>query len=843
MAVHVAEKPKTVVDKVATQVMSTYTEDNIKTPERLEHIRLRPTAYFHSRGIEGLVHQAVELIVNAIDELALMPDGVGKLTVMLCIDSANQTYQLVLKDNGRGLPIGKLLDAYTKLHTSGKFDTTAYETSGGLYGVGAKASSGSSKHFRPVTYRPEGKASIYVNEGKCDEVVEFVKEPQSQTGVLIACEPDPFVFHDIDQFSVLGQQQLIVLLQKYCFFRKLNLEFRVHHLGLPKDIWTKPINEYEVILERYLHEAQVIFAEPTFDRAAWLKGFYWNVQRPFAHQHTFRNVFPSVIVNNQKVEIPTTVRYEVQAYYVKFDQVGGRFGMLNNLPIDEPKSSHLAPVVEAFKECMAPLIKDVSVRKFFLEQYKVSLYLAVDVRCPGAEPSGTTKDAFYSSSFRKVFLPSLIANFSTGEGAAFVAAVYGELATDIEDAYMRLVTGVTKTKNTNRLWDDLNFREKFSDCDNTDRRNTELFLVEGDSAGGGMEGRNKALQGQYKLKGKPLNGVDRIDNTRGSIEKIMRDEIYQDIVQILGLNPGRFDRASMYFQNLFIMTDADDHGYHISSLLVGNLYVLCPEMIESGMVHIVTPPLYSIDYKQKKKGTPRVYFRDDKQKVSWMTHRVYMEALKIGIVSKSVFDKIRYLNTAEYVDFIKLVLEIGETIGNIANELVLPPQIVEVLSYVTGYLERGRVGQSTEQIKIITQANRVSYDPVGHILILTYGRDDYIIPLQNVCERLYSTVIPLLQRIAWKKLQIYITSRHSPHYKDTPVSIVQLYNILQSFDELFDINRYKGLASMPPLDRNRTCMDPAYRSVHQITTVGDVSTIFNLLGSNTSHRKQLLRQE
>lgn len=263
-------------------------------------------------------------------------------------------------------------------------------------------------------------------------------------------------------------------------------------------------------------------------------------------------------------------------------------------------------------------------------------------------------------------------------------------------------------------------------------------------------------------------------------------------------------------------------------------------MIEAGVVSVVMPPLYSLDYRNKKKDLPKVYLRDDKEKVEWMTRKVYMEALQIGIRAYKVFDKIRYLNQLEFIDFVKLILEIGETITNIAAELVLPPIIIEVLSHVTAYLEPGRI--DVVKIKEITQVDKVSYDHVNHILVLTHGRDDYIIPLENVCLRLYSTVIPLLQKIAWKKLQIYITTKHVNQFRDTPVSVIQLYKILQSFDDLFDIDRYKGLAGMQALDRYRTCMDPKYRNVYNIKTVGDVDTIFNLLGRDSSYRKQLLKK-
>lgn len=843
MAVHAHENNNTIVQKVATQVKAAvYDESNIWTPTGLEHIRMRPTAYFPSTGIEGLVHQAGEIIINGMDEISLMPDGVGKLTVLICVDNQRQTYQLVVKDNGRGVPIGKILDSYTKLNTSGKFDTSAYSTAGGLYGVGAKASAGVSTHFRPITTRPEGKASIYIHEGKTNDKVEIVNAKQTETGTVVIYEPDPTRMSEIELFSVAGQHALVVLLQKYCFFRKLNLEFRSHPFPLPDNIWKKSIPEAEKILDRYMHESHVVFSEPTFDRVQWLRGFYWNIQRPFAFTYEFSDSFPSVILNKDRVEQATVVNYKVQAYYVKYDQNGGRFGMLNNLPIDDPKSTHLATIMDVLKDQMAPLLKDNAIRKYFLESYKVPLYLAVDVKCPGAEPSGTTKDAFISSSFRKVYAPSLKAQFSFSDGARFVQAIFDDLSSDIEASYNKNVMGLKQAKNLHRLSEVLEFPEKFTDCNSSDRLNTELFLVEGDSAGGGTEGRNEELQGQYLLKGKAFNGITRMSMARQSAIEIMKDPIYKDIFRIMNVDPAKFDRATMYFKEMFIMTDADFHGYHISASVAGNICVACPQMIEAGIISVVTPPLYSLDFGSKKKGTPRVYLRSEKTKVEWMTHKVYMEMLGIGIRSTNVFsDKIRYLTDIEYADFIELVLEIGETINNIGAELVIEPIIIEVLSHVTQYLSLDTI--NVEKIKEITRVDRVSYDPRGHILVLTHGRTDHVIPLENVCARLYTTVIPLLQKLAWRKLQIYITSKHVSQWKDTPVSIVKLYEILQSFDDLFDITRYKGLASMPPLDKNRTCMDPKYRTVHRITTIGDLEMIFALLGDDSGPRKRLTQKQ
>ena len=177
-------------------------------------------------------------------------------------------------------------------------------------------------------------------------------------------------------------------------------------------------------------------------------------------------------------------------------------------------------------------------------------------------------------------------------------------------------------------------------------------------------------------------------------------------------------------------------------------------------------------------------------------------------------------------------------ITNLANELVLPADMVELLSYVTPYLTPETM--NTNEIKRITGVDRVTYDPSSNIMVVTRGRDDYVVPLENVRERLYETILPKLRRIAWNKLQVYITTKHTNLLTEQAVSLVQFYDIMMSFTSEFEVRQFKGLASMPPLDRNRTCMDPEYRTVHRITSVGDVQTIFNLLGNKSEHRKKLI---
>lgn len=823
-----------------------YTEENIKTLEGLDHILARPTAYFNSTDVDGLIHQALEIITNSIDEIALKPEGDRHLKILLCVDAENETYQLVVSDNGRGLPIGKLLDSFTKLHTSGKFDTKAYATSGGLLGVGAKATAGTSNDLRAITHCPEGSASIRVHKGKSDNNLEYLPIPPLKTGMTVIFQPNPDVFQtdDIVLFAGSeGQKKLLLVLQKFCFFGHMSIEFRVHQTGLPDKIWTIPLVEAEEIVQEYWNspDTRQIFNEADFNRFEWIRN-YWGVTRPFTLSFYTEDTFITQHATDLTREAKT--RYEIWVHLVKFDTIGGRFGMVNNLSIDDAKSTHISTVTDLIKLMVSNHIKDSSVRKFFLESYRIPLYLAVDVKYPGAQPAGMSKHAFISKAFKIVYNESLQKRFSTPEGITFISALYAELADDIESKYLIEETGISKVKNQDRLFEQFEgISKRFFDCSTQDRRMTELFLVEGNSAGGGAEGRDSVTQGIYMLRGKPFNGIISQDDLRQSVINIRNDRVYREILSITRINPAKFNKEDLYFSKILIMTDADVHGQHISAILTGNLYALNPEIITSGIVHIVVPPLYSLEYIGRKQGLPKIYFKDEDELQGWFIKYVYLKAFDVGIRLKG-HTETHYFDSHNSTNFLRLVIAIGQAIENVSEELILDPMVVERLTHVTGYLEDNNIdvdGIRTVLRKLDPTVDRISYEPDGHILVMTIGRDDHIIPLQNVRRRLIELVLPLMNKIRWRTIRVYITTKHTAELKDEHVSLMRLFFILKSFDGLFKPHRYKGIGSMEPNDKERTCMDPKTRNVFQITSPGDVSRIFELLGKkNSSYRKRLV---
>ena len=597
----------------------------------------------------------------------------------------------------------------------------------------------------------------------------------------------------------------------------------------------------EAVISDLTKSAAVLFSEETFDRKAWLQT-YWGLNRPFSLQHQISDTVSASITGRNARDV--TVHYDVQIYTVKFDQIGGRFGMVNNIGIDDPKSTHFLVVSDSLKIALSGFIKDSLMRKFFIDEYRVSIFLAVDVKFPGAEYSGTTKNAFISREFRNIYEPSVRARLSEPGGMAFVAALYQELASDIEDKYTKTMTGVTPVKNRNRLFEEFDgLSDRFSDPTTSDRSKAEVFFVEGSSAGG-SEGCDRETQGIYDLNGKPYNAVRREDKVRESLIALLDKSMWKEIVAITGLDPKKFNREALHFGKAWnIMTDADDHGYHIASIMISDFYVLNPDILNSGIVQLVLPPLYSLEYKGARRNKePRVYLRDENELEVWMATKVYMDHYDISIRSDGLDNTIRRLRDKQCVDFLRIILAIGEAISSIADELVLSdyPLVVERLTRITAYLEPGQV--DVVKINEILGIDKVSYVEADHILILTIGRNDHIVPLQNVRKRLLEAVLPVMNRIQWRTTQIYITPKRSSEGKDIPVSIMDLYARLRKLDGQFKIRRYKGLGDMPAEDKKRTCFEAESSNIRRITSIGDVRQIFDMLGDDSAPRKRLLRR-
>lgn len=282
------------------------------------------------------------------------------------------------------------------------------------------------------------------------------------------------------------------------------------------------------------------------------------------------------------------------------------------------------------------------------------------------------------------------------------------------------------------------------------------------------------------------------------------------------------------------------HGRHIASLILGNLYVACPDLILSGRVYIVIPPDYGVTYvRSKALNNKWFYFRTADDLLYWMCQHVYREALDIRVSYEDTTVQNYLLEGQHLFDFVRVVQDIGDKIGNLASSLALNPLVLETLTHISHYLTPQTM--DVQVVKDRVGCDQVIYDPQGNILILSIAGEDYTIPLQDLQPRVHA-IIKYLRAIAWNRLYITVTTHHTDTWQDLPVSLYQLHEILTSFEKMFRIKKYKGLGGMDPRDKYKTCMDPHHRMLYQITSLEDVQRLYDLLGVDSDHRKQLLHR-
>lgn len=539
---------------------SDYDESNVRTLSGLQPVRHKPKFYLGSVEAAGLTHLAKEDFDNSIDELGLNPLG-ALLRITMCRDVKNQTYQIIVRDTGRGMPIKgkepdgswKFVNLITKLHSSGKFDASAYETSAGQFGVGLKATAGCSFRFRLISHRPgnEGSASLSLYKGEHPDVPTWDPTPNTTTGTTSVFEPDPDIFVGIPEYAHDGYTGIINLLRQYVFFSTYNIQFRLIDKGLPDVVWEKAsIKEADHILQSYEDEAPVIWDAFKNDPNAWIKD-YWNLSRNFAWLAEIR-MSPEEKASGAYGLLKDVI---LKFYYVKQDRTGGCFAMVNNVPINNWSSDHLSVVVSDLKKAMGEHIEDESVKKFFLSTYRLPLYIAASVKYSGAEFGNAVKDRFNDHVFRDIYNTLLTNWFHREDGALIVKQYYDLLAEDINTRYLESLGDKMKTSDTRRLWARLNHRERFKDCGATkDRHLCELFLMEGESAKSSYDPEHQAT---YTLGGKPLNAVKGTNTRNEVLAKVFRDKILSDILTIINYDPRNPDVSKLNYGSVLFATDGD----------------------------------------------------------------------------------------------------------------------------------------------------------------------------------------------------------------------------------------------------------------------------------------------
>ena len=539
-----------------------YGADQIQILEGLEAVRKRPGMYIGSTSSRGLHHLVYEIVDNAVDEaLAGYCDIIDVFI--------NEDNSITVMDNGRGIPVGinhkagksALEVVFTVLHAGGKFGGGGYKVSGGLHGVGASVVNALSKHLE-VRVKRDGKIHFQEYElGKpLDEVkIEGDCDPDD-TGTKITFVPDGDIFED----TVFDFETLRTRFREMAFLTK-NLRIRL------KDLRTDPVQECDYCYEGGIKEFVAYINEskqPLYEDVFYCEGVKDNVKVEVALQH-----------NDSYTE--------------------STYSFVNNITTPEG-GTHL----EGFRRALTKTFNDYARNAKLLkdsddnlsgEDIREGLAAIVSVKIEEPQFEGQTKQKLGNSEARgavdSILCESLEVYLEQNPATAKVILEKSILAQRARDA-ARKARDLTRRKSA---LDGLSLPGKLADCSNNDPKKCEIYLVEGDSAGGSAKtARSRDTQAILPLRGKILN----VEKAR--LDRIYANEEIKSMITAFGTGiHDDFDITKLRYDKIIIMTDADVDGAHIATLLLTFLYRFMPELIKQGHVYLATPPLYKLEKNKK----------------------------------------------------------------------------------------------------------------------------------------------------------------------------------------------------------------------------------------------------
>lgn len=557
-----------------TQEIKRYDGSSITVLEGLEAVRVRPGMYIGSTGPKGLHHLVWEILDNAIDEH--LAGFCSEIKVTLHKDGS-----VTVEDNGRGIPVdihpqAKMPTArviFTTLHAGGKFDRSTYKISGGLHGVGASVVNALSKWVDVEIYR-EGKVyhDRYENGGK--PVVSLTKKgtlpvigKADHTGTKIRFQPDGSIFETVEfSFEAIRKR-----LQETAYLNK----------GLVLWLFDERTGE------------SIRFCEE--------RGIEGLVKRLNADRETAGGIISFSGVSND-IEIDIALQYTREFT----EQI---ISYCNNIATVEG-GTHVTGFKSGWTKLVNQYAKELGLAKepFDGRDIRTGLVAVVSIRHPNPQYEGQVKSKLGSSDAK-----TAVEDCIGREGARFFDRHSDELKYIVEQAERALK--VRKAEDRARI--NLQSKEiqlqtngKLASCLTRDKSKRELFIVEGDSAGGtAKQGRDRNFQAILPLRGKILN------IEKNSIDRALKNMEITTLFSALGCGFGdQFDISKLEYNKIIIMTDADVDGSHIRTLLLTLFYRYAPELILKGHVYRAIPPLYRIELEKKKGQPPYVYAYSDAER-------------------------------------------------------------------------------------------------------------------------------------------------------------------------------------------------------------------------------------
>ncbi len=550
---------------------TSYTAKDILVLEGLEPVRRRPGMYIGGVDAAGLHHLVWELVDNSVDEA--MNGHADRIVVTLHADGASCT----VADNGRGIPVDRhaqykkpaLELILTTLHAGGKFEAKNYYHSGGLHGVGASVVTALSEKLVARVRRDGGEWEQSFARGKTASGLKKLG-PARGSGTTIFFRPDTKIFPDVR----LDSKRIAELLEAKAYLHGgLTVEFHDEHAG------TKAVYHYEDGLRAYLAK---IVAE---SGQAPLAGEVFAIQKEQDGLHLDCALAWTEATEERVLSYVNSIPTSSGGAHENGLRGGLSKAVRNYLTVHNLVPRGLTIAAEDVRE---------------------GLVAVLAIKIPQPQFQGQTKERLNNAEVtplidgivRTALENALNANRTAGDAIAnrVVLAARARTASRAAAAEVQRKGAVSHR---------LNLPGKLADCTSTDPSECELFIVEGDSAGGSAkQGRDRAFQAILPLRGKVLN------TEQASTAKVLTNKELSDIVSALGCGTGKdFDPGKLRYHKICLLMDADSDGNHICTLLLTFFYRHLPELIRQGYVYIAQPPLYRIDA-----GKEVFWARDDAEK-------------------------------------------------------------------------------------------------------------------------------------------------------------------------------------------------------------------------------------
>ena len=553
---------------------SSYSANNIQVLKGLEAVRKRPGMYIGSTGPDGLHHLVYEVVDNSIDEA--MAGFCTKINVVL---EKNDVVRV--EDDGRGIPVdihptegvSALELVLTRLHAGGKFDKGSYKVSGGLHGVGVSCVNALSNWMEATVYL-NGK--VYQQRFEKGTPVTTVKEigTTDRRGTTIRWQADPTIFTETTtyNFDVLCNR-----LRELAFLNSgIVILFKDERLTTPKEIEFKFEGGIKHFVSYLNENKNILHPEPIY-----ISGEKDGVQVELSLQY-----------NDNFTENVFTFVNDINTHE------GGTH-------LDGFKTA-LTRIMNEFLKNNAKLQKKMDKdEKFSGEDVREGLTAVLSVKVPDPQFEGQTKTKLGNTEVRGI-VDSLVNEQLTLFFEQNPNVIESVLEKSILAAKARVAARKAKeaTRRKNGM-DSFGLPGKLADCSSKNPSECEVYIVEGDSAGGSAkQGRNPKIQAILPLWGKMLN----VERTR--IDKVINNDKLQPVIASLGAGIGKdFDVEKVRYHKVIIMADADVDGAHIATLLLTFFYRYMPQLIEHGYVYIAMPPLYRVEYKKNR----RFVFTDEER--------------------------------------------------------------------------------------------------------------------------------------------------------------------------------------------------------------------------------------